>query len=171
MSAAHSKGVITNDEKAAMPHEGSYAIIDWLLKCTQQADNNIAVPMWWSVKDALHCQDEEASKEAQAMSGGVDKEKSPQVRDHSHDSVRRQCYQEAQDQDSEPSDSEKEAAQAMSQVHIHSSASESSMALDTSETKDGQGAEEEDMEVSSQETIVVARGSQDDDFGLTPQTP
>ncbi len=47
----------------------------------------------------------------------------------------------------------------MSQVHIHSSASESPVAPDTSEPEDGQGAEEEDMEVSSQETMVVARGS------------
>ena len=93
--------------------------------------------MQQSVKDALCFQDEEAWKEAQAMSGGVDKEKSLQARDHLHDSVRRQHYQEAWDWDSEPSDSKKEAAWAMSQVHIHSSASESSMALDTSETKDG----------------------------------
>ena len=98
----------------------------------------------------------------------MDKEKSLKARDHSHDSVRRQHYWEARDQDSEPSDSEKEAAQAMSKVHIHSSTLESSMALDTLETEDGQGAEEEDMEVSSQETMVAAWGSQDDDFRLTP---
>ena len=120
--AAHSKGVIMNDKKAAMPHEGAYAIIDWLLKCMQQADDNIVVPMRWSVKDALCCQDEEAWKEAQAASGGVDKEKSPQVRDCSHDSIRRQHYREAWDQDSE-----NKVAWAMSQVHIHSSALESSM--------------------------------------------
>ncbi len=104
------------------------------------------------------------------MSGGEDKEKSPQVRDHLHDSVRRQHYWEAWDQDSKPSGSKKEVAWAMSQVHIHSSASESSVALDTSETEDSQGVEEEDMEVSSQETIMAARGSQDD-FGLTPLDP
>ena len=45
------------------------------------------------------------------------------------------------------------------------------MAPDTSEPEDGQGAEEEDMEVSSQETMVVAGGSQDDDFGPTPPDP
>ena len=93
------------------------------------------------------------------------------MRDHLHDSIRRQHYWEDWDWDSEPSNSEKEAAQAMSQVHIHSSASESSVALDTLETKDGQGAKEEDMEVSSQETMVAARGSQDDDFRLTPPRP
>ncbi len=43
--AAHSKGVITNNEKAAMPHEGAYAIINWLLKCMQWANDNIIVPM------------------------------------------------------------------------------------------------------------------------------
>ncbi len=75
--------------------------------------------------------------EAQATLGGEDKEKPPHARDCSHDSARRQCYQEAQDQDSEPSDSEKEAAWVMSQVHIHSSTSESSVAPDTLETKDG----------------------------------
>ena len=67
--AAHSKGVITNDEKAAMPHEGAYAIIDWLLKCMQWADDNIVAPMWQLVKDALCCQDKEAQKEAQATWG------------------------------------------------------------------------------------------------------
>ena len=28
-----------------MPLEGAYGIIDWLLKCTQWADNNIIMPM------------------------------------------------------------------------------------------------------------------------------
>ena len=88
-----------------------------------------------------------------------------------HDSTRRQHYQEAQDWDSEPSNSEKEVAWAMSQVHIHSSASESSVALNTSEPEDGQGAKEEDMEISSQEMVVAAGGSQDDDFGPTPLDP
>ncbi len=60
LSVAHSKGVIMNDKKAAMPCEGAYAIVDWLLKCTQQADDNIVAPMQRSVKDALHHQDEEA---------------------------------------------------------------------------------------------------------------
>ena len=46
---AHSKGVITNDEKAAIACEGPYAIIYWLLKCMQWADNNIVTPMQWSV--------------------------------------------------------------------------------------------------------------------------
>ena len=167
LSVAHHKGVITDDEKAAMPLEGAYAIINWLLKCTQQANDNIVMPMQRSMKDALHCQD----KEAQAVSGRVDKEKSQKERDHSYDSTRRQHYWEAWDQDSEPSDSEKEVAQAMSQVYIHSSTSESSMAPDTSEPKDGQGAEEEDMEISSQETMVLAGGSQDNDFRLTPTDP
>ncbi len=81
LSAAHCKGVITDDEKAAMPLEGAYAIINWLLKCTQQADDNIITPMWRSMKDALHC--EEARKEAQAAMGGVDQEKSQKARDHS----------------------------------------------------------------------------------------
>ena len=92
--------------------------------------------MQWSVKDALCHQDKEAWKEAQAVSWGVDKEESPQLRDCSHDSIRRQHYWEAHDQDSEPSDSE-EVAWAMSQVHIHSSASQSSVAPDTSEIEDG----------------------------------
>ena len=63
------------------------------------------------------------------------------------------------------------ASRALSQVCIHSSCSESSVALDTLEAEGGQGAKEEDMEISSQETVVAAGGSQDDDFGPTPQTP
>ncbi len=47
-----------------MPLEGTYGIIDWLLKCTQWADDNIIAPMQRSVKDALQCQDEEVRKEA-----------------------------------------------------------------------------------------------------------
>ncbi len=135
LSVAHHKGVIMDDEKAAMPLEGAYTIVNWLLKCTQWADDNIIAPMRRSVKDALCHQDEEARKEAQAASGGVDKEKPQKKRDHSQDSTRRQHYWEAWDQDSEPSDSKKEMAQAMSQVRIHSSALESSVALDTSEPK------------------------------------
>ncbi len=70
MSAAHHKGVITDVEKATMPVKGAYAIIDWLLKCTQQADDNIIAPMRRCVKDALCHQDKEARKEAQTESGG-----------------------------------------------------------------------------------------------------
>ena len=114
LSVAHCKGVITDDEKATMPLEGAYVISNWLLKCTQQADDNIIAPMQRSVKDALCCQDEEAWKEAQAALGRVDKEKSQKERDHSQDSAGRQHYWEARDWDSEPSDSEKEAAWAMS---------------------------------------------------------
>ncbi len=51
LSVDHYKGVITDDEKAAMPLEGAYAIVNWLLKCTQWADNNIVSPMQRSVKD------------------------------------------------------------------------------------------------------------------------
>ncbi len=96
------------------PLRGAYTIVDWLLKYTQWADDNIVMPMWRSMKDALCHQDEEAQKEAQATLGGVDMEKSQKARDHLHDSARRQHYWEARDQDSEPSDSKKEAAQAMS---------------------------------------------------------
>ncbi len=95
MSAAHCKGVITDVEKVTMPLEGAYAIINWLLKCTQWADDNIVAPMQRSVKDALHHQDEEARKEVQATSGGADKEKPPKERDCSQDSARRQHYWEA----------------------------------------------------------------------------
>ncbi len=108
LSVAHHKGVITDVKKAAMPLEGAYTIINWLLKCTQWADDNIIMPMQRSVKDALCCQDEEVRKEVQAASGGADKEKPQKGRDHLQDSARRQHYQEAQDQDSEPSDSEKD---------------------------------------------------------------
>ncbi len=45
------------------------------------------------------------------------------------------------------------------------------MAPDTSEPEDGQGAEEEDMEISSQEMVVAARGSQDNDLRPTPPDP
>ncbi len=74
------KGVITDNEKAAMPLEGAYTIVDWLLKCTQQVNDNIIMPMQRSMKDALHHQDEEAWKEVQAAAGGVDKEKSQKER-------------------------------------------------------------------------------------------
>ncbi len=81
-----------------MPLEGAYAIINWLLKCTQQADDN----MQRSVKDALHHQDEEVRKEVQKEGRGADKEKPQKERDCSQDSARRQHYREAWDQDSEP---------------------------------------------------------------------
>ncbi len=140
--------------------------MDWLLKCTQQVDDNVIGLLHRSVKDVLCHQDKEVQKAAEAA-----KEAAEKARDHSQDSARRQCYQEAQDHDSEPSNSKKEASRALSQVHIHLSGSESSMAPDTSEPDCDQGAKEEDMEVSSQEMVVAAGGSQDDDFRPTPQTP
>ena len=55
LSVAHSKGVITNDEKAAMPREGVYAIVDWLLKspvtlhnCITTVTTSKTFPSFWS---------------------------------------------------------------------------------------------------------------------------
>ncbi len=87
---AHHTGVFTDTKKAAMPLEGAYAIIDWLLKCMQQVNDNIIRPMCRSMKDALHCQDEEVQKATEAA-----KEATEKVRDCLHDSTRRQHYREA----------------------------------------------------------------------------
>ncbi len=108
LSAAHCMGVFTDADKASMPLEGAYTIVDWLLKCTQHVDDNVIRLLHRSMKDVLCCQDEEA----QAME--VAKVAAEKVRDHSQDSARRQCYREAQDHDSEPSNSEKEASKALS---------------------------------------------------------
>ncbi len=56
----------------------------------------------------------------------------------------------------------------LSQVQIHSSGSESSMAPDTLKSEEARGAKEEDMEVSSQEMVITAGGSQEDDIWATP---
>ena len=53
LSAMPCMGVFMDAEKASMPLEGAYAIIDWLLKCTQHVNNNIVRPMHRLVKDTL----------------------------------------------------------------------------------------------------------------------
>ncbi len=93
---------------ASIPLEGAYALVGWLLKCTQCVDGNIISPLHRSVKDALHHQDKEVQKAAEVAKAAAEK-----VSNCSQDSSRRQHYREAQDHDSEPSDSEKEVSKAL----------------------------------------------------------